>query len=98
VKRVPRDNIKKRVVNELLSEIEARPVLLIFLPSHSHEANQMMSRLHHPNIIQFLGCVFEPYVCLVLELAALGSLKDVLAAEDFVFSWSSSGMEMALVR
>jgi len=40
-----------------------------------------MSRLHHPNIVQFLACVFNPYVCLVLELACEGSLCDVLGAE-----------------
>ena len=29
----------------------------------------LMSRLRHPNVIQFLACCFDPYVCLVLELA-----------------------------
>jgi hypothetical protein len=37
----------------------------------------MMSRLRHPNIIH-LACVFEPYVCLVLELATKGSLRALL--------------------
>ncbi len=49
---------------------------------------RMMSRLRHPGIIQFLGCCFDPYVCLVLELAARGSLKALLRSEDFSFAWS----------
>ena len=46
-----------------------------------------MSRLHHPNIVQFLACVLNPYVCLVLELAARGSLRALLESKDFAFGW-----------
>jgi serine/threonine protein kinase len=50
---------------------------------------EMMSRLRHPNIIQFLACVFEPYVCLVLEFATKGSLRALLDANKsgFEFKW-----------
>ena len=43
--------------------------------------------MRHPNIIQFLACVFEPYVCLVLELAAYGCLRALLFSKDFTFKW-----------
>ena len=51
---------------------------------------RMMSRLHHPNIVQLLGCCFDPYVCLVLELAARGSLRALLESEGaaFLFKWT----------
>ena len=26
-----------------------------------------MQRLRHPNIVTFLGCCFEPFVCIVME-------------------------------
>ena len=57
---------------------------------------RMMSRLHHPNIIQFLACVFEPYVCLVLELAAKGSLRNLVDPNKskFKFKWEEGGAEM----
>jgi hypothetical protein len=61
---------------------------------------RMMSRLHHPNIIQFLACCFEPYVCLVLELAANGSLRALLetSKSGFKFKWEEGGASMAMVR
>ena len=46
---------------------------------------KMMSKLHHPNVIQFLACCFEPFVCLVLELAPKGSLKALLSGNTFTF-------------
>ncbi len=48
----------------------------------------MMAKLHHPNIIQFLACCFDPFVCLVLELAAKGSLRGLLGPKTFSFAWS----------
>jgi serine/threonine protein kinase len=50
---------------------------------------EMMSRLRHPNIVQFLACVFEPYVCLVLEFATKGSLRALLDTKKsgFEFKW-----------
>ena len=51
---------------------------------------RMMSRLHHPSIVQFLACCFDPYVCLVLELAVHGSLRDLLrrSRDALAFRWN----------
>ena len=54
----------------------------------------MMSRLRHPSIIQFLACCFNPYVCLVLELATKGSLKSLLQDKAFTFEWSKHASTM----
>ena len=62
---------------------------------------RMMSRLHHPNVIQFLACCFEPFVCLVLELASRGSLRDLLDPSDvsFTFNWSEhSSVALGIAR
>jgi serine/threonine protein kinase len=66
---------------------------------------KMMARLHHPNVIQFLACCFKPYVCLVLEMASKGSLRQLLDARklmdgppgsSFAFKWEEGGAKMAL--
>eukprot|EP00455_Lapot_gusevi_P056792 TRINITY_DN9524_c0_g1_i2.p1 TRINITY_DN9524_c0_g1~~TRINITY_DN9524_c0_g1_i2.p1 ORF type:complete len:208 (+),score=28.19 TRINITY_DN9524_c0_g1_i2:106-729(+) len=39
----------------------------------------MLSRLRHPNIVQFLGaCTRPPYLCIITEFMARGSLYHVL--------------------
>jgi len=40
---------------------------------------QVMSKLNHPNIIKLIGAVVElPHLCLILEYARLGNLRDYL--------------------
>jgi len=41
----------------------------------------LMSKLRHPNIVQFLGACLEPEICLVAEFMDRGCLFDVLARE-----------------
>jgi len=60
---------------------------------------RMMSRLHHPNVVQFLACCFDPFVCLVLELAVNGSLRDLLRSKEFAFAWNShAAMVLGVAR
>ncbi len=43
----------------------------------------MLSRLHHPNIVMFLGaCLDPPHLYLVTEFVVRGSLSDVLEDES----------------
>ena len=47
------------------------------------EEIQLMSELHHPNVVLFLGaCIDEPNVCLVLEYCVHGDLLTFLQSED----------------
>ena len=47
------------------------------------EEIQMMSELHHPNVVLFLGaCIVEPRVCLVLEFCIHGDLLSFLQSEN----------------
>lgn len=48
---------------------------------------EMMTKLHHPNIVQFLGaCITSPNICLVLEYLPLGNLHDLVRRESEQFS------------
>ena len=42
-----------------------------------HREIQNFSRLHHPNIVLFIGACLDP-LCIVIEYVARGSLADVL--------------------
>ena len=60
---------------------------------------RMMSRLRHPNVVQLLACCFDPYVCLVLELAANGSLRDLLRSKALAFRWNEhASMPLGIAR
>jgi len=48
----------------------------------------LMSKLRHPNIVQFLGACLEPEICLLTEFFERGSLFDVLAKKDIEIDWS----------
>ena len=48
---------------------------------------EIMTKLHHPNIVQFLGaCITEPDICLVLEYLELGNLHDLTMSRPQEFS------------
>lgn len=48
---------------------------------------EMMTKLHHPNIVQFLGaCITAPNICLVLEYLPLGNLHDLVRRESEQFN------------
>jgi len=48
----------------------------------------LMSKLRHPNIVQFLGACLEPEICLLTEYFERGSLFDVLAKRDVEIDWA----------
>lgn len=41
-----------------------------------------MALCRHPNVLRLVGVVFDPFVCVVFEYMALGSLKDLLDASN----------------
>jgi len=47
----------------------------------------LMSKMRHPNIVQFLGACMDPEFCLVTEFMHKGSLFDVLGDESIEISW-----------
>ena len=53
----------------------------------------LMSKLRHPNVVQFLGACLTPEFCLLTELMERGSLFDVVAKESL--SWGRK-VEMCL--
>jgi len=38
----------------------------------------LISRCKHPNVLELIGLLYDPYVCLVFEYMHLGSLKELL--------------------
>lgn len=62
------------------------PVAIKRLKVHTNQAIEdfdheieVMKQLRHPNIVQFLGAVYEkPYYCIVTELLPNGSLQDLV--------------------
>ena len=55
-----------------------------------------MSRLSHPNVVEFVGFAFAPYVVLVLAYAELGSLADVMGDETIELPWRGRRLPLAL--
>jgi serine/threonine protein kinase len=48
----------------------------------------MLSELHHPNIVLFIGaCVKSPNLCIVTEFMTQGSLRDLLANPTVKLTW-----------
>jgi len=47
----------------------------------------LMSKLRHPNIVQFLGACMDPEFCLVTEFMHRGSLFDVLGDKSIEMDW-----------
>eukprot|EP00002_Diphylleia_rotans_P030361 TRINITY_DN6232_c0_g1_i2.p1 TRINITY_DN6232_c0_g1~~TRINITY_DN6232_c0_g1_i2.p1 ORF type:complete len:1685 (+),score=327.23 TRINITY_DN6232_c0_g1_i2:77-5131(+) len=49
----------------------------------------LLRQVSHPNILRFMGaCIKQPNICLLLEYASHGSLKDVLCDEKIVLGQS----------
>jgi len=41
-----------------------------------------MTKCKHPNVLNLIGVVYDPFVCIVFEYMALGSFKDLLEATN----------------
>eukprot|EP00027_Filamoeba_sp_ATCC50430_P017668 CAMPEP_0168569920 /NCGR_PEP_ID=MMETSP0413-20121227/16440_1 /TAXON_ID=136452 /ORGANISM="Filamoeba nolandi, Strain NC-AS-23-1" /LENGTH=482 /DNA_ID=CAMNT_0008602499 /DNA_START=674 /DNA_END=2122 /DNA_ORIENTATION=- len=48
----------------------------------------LMKSLRHPNVLQFLGACTKPYVCIVTEYMALGSLYQQIHNPKVNWTWS----------
>jgi len=67
--------IKQKLSEKLLLEFRSEMALL--------------SDLHHPNIVVFVGaCLTKPNLCIVTEFMQLGSLKELLADRTMKMPWN----------
>jgi len=76
--------VKKLQLPEAVTEEQMEQIVSVF-QEFRREA-QLMSTMHHPNVVGLLGVVRDP-LCLVLELMDLGSLHDVLHDESRILDW-----------
>lgn len=69
---------KRPVAIKMFTPLDADTMTTNHLVEAAQEA-RVLSRLHHPNIVEFMGmCITPPDVCLVFELCELGDLRRLL--------------------
>ena len=49
---------------------------------------EVLSKLWHKNIVEFVGCCVElPHLAIAMQYAHKGPLSELLINEDFLFGW-----------
>jgi len=61
---------------------------------------KLLSSLHHPNIVLFIGaCIVKPNICLVMELLSKGNLFDFIhSGEDAIMKRSKVENDALMIK